>query len=96
MGFGERLRKLREIRGMSQSDLAKAIGCEPSAISHWETGEREPTLTNLLRLAEGLRLTPGNLLPRSIVEYRVCEKCGGHGIVSARVSGSILRKALSD
>lgn len=81
---------------MSQTDLAKAIGCEPSAISHWETGEREPTITNLLRLAEGLRFTPGNLLPRSIMEYQVCDKCGGHGVVSNRVGGSILRRSFAD
>lgn len=91
MEFGERLKKLREIRGMSQSDLAKAIGQHPSAIAHWESGEREPTISNVLKLAEGLRLTPGNLLPKEIVEYERCPTCAGHGLVKSVVTGSPLR-----
>lgn len=89
--FGTRLRELRELRGMSRADLAEAAGMEPSAISHWETDRREPTLSNMLRLADALRLTPGNLLPKSQKQYAVCPNCGGHGLVMQDRATSPLR-----
>lgn len=51
------LRECREMRGMSQTDLAKATGLEPSAVSHFETGQRVPSLGNLIRLADALNVT---------------------------------------
>ena len=41
-GLKERLRALRESRGYSQKGLAKRLGCSPSLISSYETGERSP------------------------------------------------------
>ena len=53
-GLKERLRALRESRGYSQKGLAKRLGCSPSLISSYETGERSPSLQNLIALAAGL------------------------------------------
>jgi transcriptional regulator with XRE-family HTH domain len=50
--FGERLRQLREQRGLSQKDLAVQLGVRQSAISWWERGEREPSLSNAVKAAE--------------------------------------------
>ena len=41
-GLKERLRALRESRGYSQKGLAKRLGCSPSLISSYKTGERSP------------------------------------------------------
>ncbi len=52
--FGKRLRETREERGISQVLLAKAIGVSKGIVSLWENGLREPTLSNLVALADFL------------------------------------------
>ncbi|WP_201473376.1 helix-turn-helix transcriptional regulator [Escherichia coli] len=38
------LRKYRESLNISQTTLAKAVGCTQGAIGHWESGRRFPDL----------------------------------------------------
>ncbi len=52
--FGPQLRLARERKGWSQTTLALRAGFQPSAISHFELGRRDPTLTNAVRLARAL------------------------------------------
>lgn len=40
--FPEALKRARNRVGISQWDLANAIGCHPRTISAWENGERAP------------------------------------------------------
>lgn len=49
--FGERLKLLRQGKGIGQIQLAKDIGVGKSIISLWERNESEPTLSNLKALA---------------------------------------------
>ncbi len=60
--FGQRLRQLRDERGMSQDALAHATDIHSTAIGRMERGAREPRLTTILRLARGLGVVPGDLL----------------------------------
>lgn len=62
--FGSRLRKIRDDKGLSQSELAEKAGMQPSAISHFESGRRAPSFDNLKRLADALSLTVDYLLGR--------------------------------
>ena len=62
--FPERLREARELRGLSQGDLADRAGLQPSAISHFETGGRKPSFENLRRLADALSVSTDYLLGR--------------------------------
>jgi len=62
--FEQRLRAARELRKMSQGDLAEKAGFQPSAISHFETGGRSPSFDNLKRLADALTVTTDYLLGR--------------------------------
>ena len=52
--FGEVLKQLREKAGLSQRELAERAGTSQKAISFWEKGEREPTLSNLQKLCTAL------------------------------------------
>lgn len=36
-------RAIRENAGVSQQDVADALGCHRETVSRWETGERSPT-----------------------------------------------------
>lgn len=62
--FPERLRKAREYRGLNQAELAQKAGMQPSAISHFETGNRKPSFDNLRILADSLDVTTDYLLGR--------------------------------
>ena len=50
--FAINLRRLREIKGWTQLDLAEHAHTTAAQISHWECGRREPNLANL-RLLQG-------------------------------------------
>jgi transcriptional regulator with XRE-family HTH domain len=62
--FQQRLRRARDIRGWSQSDLATKAGMPPSSIAHFETGTRKPSFDTLRRLANALDMTTDFLLGR--------------------------------
>jgi transcriptional regulator with XRE-family HTH domain len=62
--FPGNLRKAREAKGLSQSELAEKSKFQPSAISHFEAGRRSPSFDNLRRLADALSVTIDYLLGR--------------------------------
>ena len=62
--FSHNLKKARESKGLSQTELAKRSGLLPSAVSHFETGRRSPSFDNLKRLADTLEVTTDFLVGR--------------------------------
>lgn len=60
--LGDRLRKIREARFVSQRELAKAIRIEPAQISRYERGLSLPSVETLVDLARFLRVGPGALV----------------------------------
>ena len=50
-GFGERLRALRNEKGIGQIRLAKDIDVGKSIVSLWEQDKCEPTLSRLVALS---------------------------------------------
>jgi transcriptional regulator with XRE-family HTH domain len=63
--FQERLKKAREIRRLSQSDLAAKAGMPASSIAHFEAGSRKPSFDSLRRIANALEMTTDYLLGRA-------------------------------
>lgn len=59
--MGEKIRALREAKGLSQKELAEALGVDQTAISAWEKNKNEPTLFNLRRLCDVLGVQPAEL-----------------------------------
>ena len=49
--FSERLRELRQERGLGQIQLAKELDVGKSVISLWELGKCEPTVSALITMA---------------------------------------------
>lgn len=62
--FSSRLKFARNLRDLSQGELAEKSGLQPSAVSHFETGTRKPSFDNLRRLADSLKVTTDYLLGR--------------------------------
>ena len=62
--FASRLQILRKNEGLSQAEVAKRLGCCRAAIAMYETGEREPSLSMLCRIADFFHVTTDELLGR--------------------------------
>jgi len=60
--FPDRLRKLRQQRGLSQADLGGEIGVAQSTVGMWESGKREPDFETLLKLARFFSVSVSYLL----------------------------------
>lgn len=61
--LGRQIRRLREQLGMSQEELAKKLGYKSkSSINKVETGSQGLTQSKIMRFAEALQTTPGELL----------------------------------
>lgn len=61
--FGQRLRDLRVAAEMTQEELAHAASVDRGYISESETGDRNPSIWIIYRLARALNVEPGQLLP---------------------------------
>ena len=46
------IQQLREARGESRAQLARAIGVIPKDVANWELGKTEPTISRLRLLTE--------------------------------------------
>ncbi|MEA2875121.1 MAG: hypothetical protein QOF14_317 [Hyphomicrobiales bacterium] len=63
--FKERLKAARELRELSQAQLAAKAGLPAASVSHFESGPRKPSFDNLKALAGALQVTTDYLLGRS-------------------------------
>jgi len=59
--FGTHLKELRLAKKLSQEELAYRCGLPLSQIGRIERGERSPTLSTILLLANGLGIEPKKL-----------------------------------
>ena len=57
MSLGERIRKARQAKKLTQAKLAEKIGVSNEAVSSWERGAYEPSPENLAALEEILHLS---------------------------------------
>lgn len=55
--IGQRIKKLREIAGMSQKDLAYAADLDRSYIASVENGQRNISIVNIEKIAISLNVT---------------------------------------
>ena len=60
--LGKRIQAARKETGLSQEQLAEAIGKSPSAISTIETGKRGASLETLIHIANELQVSADYLL----------------------------------
>lgn len=63
--FGQAIREARGQRALSQEALADRCGLDRTYIGGIERGERNPSLTNILRIADALQISPSALLARA-------------------------------
>ena len=52
--MGEKLKAARQAAGMTQAQLAAALGCKVKDVSRWENGHVEPGVLTVKRMARAL------------------------------------------
>lgn len=62
--FGRVLRRIRRERDLSQDALADRAGLARNHVSEIERGTRDPRLTTLIQLADGLGIALSELIAR--------------------------------
>lgn len=63
--FGKRCKFLRNERGLTQQEVADALGISRSAYAYYEIGGSEPSLTMLWELAQYFQVSADFLLDTS-------------------------------
>ena len=60
--IGERIKKARELRNMTQSQLGEKLGVTGVTVMRYEKGQREPNIETIFNLAEKLNVSVSYLL----------------------------------
>lgn len=58
------LRRLRQENNIGQKELAEVLDTTVKTISHWETGYSEPSIAQLIALADYFEVTIDELVDR--------------------------------
>lgn len=80
--FGQRLKNLREEKGVSQRELAEIIGISKGAVYYYESDERAPDIVTLEKLSDYFGVSADYLLGRTNARTQkpklrsVCEMVG--------------------
>lgn len=65
MSFPERLIQIKNDRKLLQKDIAAAVGLSVRAYQYYEKGQKEPTLSVLIRLSDFFNVSLDYLCGRS-------------------------------
>ncbi|HEX5057652.1 MAG TPA: helix-turn-helix transcriptional regulator [Gammaproteobacteria bacterium] len=60
--FGRNVKTIRKEKGLSQEELASKAGVHRTYVGMIERGEKNITLTNILKLSGALKVSPSSLL----------------------------------
>ncbi len=60
--LGENLKRIRTQKGISQGDIARALGIDKGFISNIENGKTNPTLATISKLAKAIGESSDKLL----------------------------------
>ncbi|MCX6756305.1 MAG: helix-turn-helix transcriptional regulator [Candidatus Nomurabacteria bacterium] len=60
--LGENMKKIRVAKGMTQGDICRALDVDRAYISNVESGNKNPTLSTITKLAKALGVSIDELL----------------------------------
>lgn len=78
--LGDLVRMRRRQQGMTQEQLAEAVGLARGSIANLERGTQAPTAFRMAALAQALRCTPCDLMP----EPKATVSLSQHGLSEAQ------------
>lgn len=71
MKFNEKLKTLRETRGLKYADVGRAIYIAPRAVREWEQGRNLPAVPLLMALSKFYGVSMDELLSEELTELEV-------------------------
>lgn len=93
----ENIRRAREAKKMSQTDIGFRLGMDQSSYSQVESGNRKLSLERLLQIAQILETPVENLVGAQAVEYLIPDtkpEIDDKGDLDARYGGPRIRLAM--
>lgn len=82
MQLGHKIKKLRELKNLTQEHMANSIGISQGAYSRMELGETEITYTKLEKISEELGMKPEEVIAfNESVVFNVMNNQTGNGLV---------------
>lgn len=80
--IGHKIKKLRELKNLTQEHMAKSIGISQGAYSRMELGETEITYSKLEKISEELGMKPEEVIAfNESVVFNVMNNQTGNGLV---------------
>jgi len=70
VAFGRVMREIRQLKRLSQEDLALRAGLDRTYPSLLERGQRQPTLSVVFAVADVLEVAPAVIVNRTLEECR--------------------------
>ena len=68
MKLNENIKKYRKINGLTQSELAKKLNVTIRTIQNYESGNREPSIFTLNKIATALGATVNDLIKNNTID----------------------------
>ena len=82
LNIGHKIKKLRELKNLTQEHMANSIGISQGAYSRMELGETEITYSKLEKISEELGLKPEEIIVfNESVVFNVMNNQTGNGLV---------------
>lgn len=66
MKISERMFMIMDQKGITQIELAKAIGTNQSTVSDWKTKKTNPSADKIMKISRALDVTPEELLQDTV------------------------------
>ena len=80
--IGHKIKKLRELKNLTQEHMANSIGITQGAYSRMELGETEITYSKLEKISEELGMKPEDVIAfNESVVFNVMNNQSGNGLV---------------
>ena len=88
LDIGQKIKKLRELKNLTQEHFAKELDMTQSAYSKIEKGETDISYSKLQKIAEALQLRPEDILSfNEQIVFNVMNNKVGNGLVINHVTG---------
>jgi transcriptional regulator with XRE-family HTH domain len=82
LNIGTKIKKLRELKNLTQEHMASVIGITQSAYSRMELGETEITYSKLVRIAGELGMKPEEVIAfNESMVFNVMHNQTGNGLI---------------
>ena len=72
LDLGEKIKSTRRAKGMTQEELASALGIDGITVSRWETGKQSPDYITLWRISETFGISLPTMLTNEKVGIEYC------------------------